>query len=127
MELTFRDYIQKYYNVSDRIKARIINPKDIVKNRDDLPYDDIIYIDGELQKVVYITEDTAISIVELISYTRDDILKTGDVDLINVYDNYMEQVDVKDMDIMSLIAAAQIFMKDKKEERLRMSVLHNEV
>lgn len=127
MELTFREYISKYYNVSDRIKARIVNPKEIVKNRDDLPYDDIIYIDGELQKVVYITDDSAISIVELISYTRDDIVKTGDIDLINVYDNYMEQVDVKDLDIVSLIAAAQIFMKDKKDERLRLSVLNSEV
>lgn len=69
MDLTFREYIGKYYNVTDRIKARLINPKEAVAERDDLPYDDIIYIDDELQKVVYITDDSPISVVELLSYT----------------------------------------------------------
>lgn len=120
MDLTFREYIGKYYNVTDRIKARLINPKEAVAERDDLPYDDIIYIDDELQKVVYITDDSPISVVELLSYTAEDMHKINDPDLINVYDNYMEQVNVEDVDLANLISAAQIFMREKKEGRMRL-------
>lgn len=121
MGLTFREYIGKYYNVTDRIKARLINPKEAVAERDDLPYDDIIYIDDELQKVVYITDDSPISVVELLSYTAEDMHKINDPDLINVYDNYMEQVNVEDVDLANLISAAQIFMREKKEGRMRLA------
>lgn len=121
MELTFQEYINRYYNVADRIRARLINPKEAVAMRDDLPYDDVIYIDGELQKVVYVTDDTPISVVELLSYTYDDMHKINDPDLITVYDNYMEQVNVEDVDMASLISAAQTFMREKKEARMRMA------
>lgn len=120
MEMTFQDYIKKHYDVSARIRARIINPKEIIKNRDDLPYDDILFIDGEFQKAVYIDDDTAISVAELISYTHDDIKKVSNRDLILLYENYMSQINVEDVDIMGLISAAQVFMKDKKNERMRL-------
>lgn len=120
MEMTFQEYIKKHYDVSARIRARIINPKEVIKNRDDLPYDDIKYVDGELQKIVYIDDDDFISVAELISYTIDDISKIPNNDLKQLYDNYMSQINVEDVDLLSLISAAQVFMKDKKDERMRM-------
>ena len=101
MDLTFREYIGKYYNVTDRIKARLINPKEAVAERDDLPYDDIIYIDDESMK------------------GRNAELSKEKA--ARQYDNYMEQVNVEDVDLANLISAAQIFMREKKEGRMRLA------
>lgn len=120
--MTFRDFISSRYNVTDRIRARVVNPIEAVKEADFLPYDDIIVYDGVLQKIVYLDKDTPFPVTELLSYTRADVDKMDDCPLKDVYNIYMENIDETDMDIQSIMQAARIFMKNKQnkmEEKLK--------
>lgn len=119
MDLTFQEYIKQYYNVTEKIRARVVNPVDAIRQADSMPYDDIIFYEGELQKVVYLDADTPIPVAELIGYTKEEIDKINDAALTNVYVNYMENIETSDMDVQSLIQAAQMFMKDKRDQRRR--------
>ena len=102
---------------------RVVDSKslyDKVKEKDDLPYDAIrISEDGILTKVVYIDDnDRFMDIYELISYSKEDILATKDVDLIQVWNNYMALLDDDEISLSDTLRLAREWrmLRDKEEQ-----------
>lgn len=85
--------------------------------KDDLPYDDIqMTEDGVMSKVVYVDDDgRTIDIYELIAYSKSDVEATKDEDLIQVYNNYMAQVDVEAVNLEDMLR----LVREWKEARMR--------
>lgn len=90
--------------------------------QDDFPFDDIrIGEDGTPTKVVFIDDNERfIDIYELMSYDREDIIRTKDVDLIQVYDNYMGLLDTEDVKIADTVHLAREWraLREKEEQNV---------
>lgn len=73
--------------------------------KDDLPYDDIDYSeDGVITKIVYLNDEgRKMDIYELIAHTPDDINASGDEELIQVYHNYMANIDIEPVDFEDML------------------------
>lgn len=115
------DFIREQYPIRDRLAARLSDPYERVANSDDLPYD-VIGPDefGHYTKLVEIDDERFISVVDLISYSREDVIAMHDPDLLSVWDNYMNQIDIHDMnftDILDCVRAHNRVVK-KREEQL---------
>ncbi len=102
------DFIREQYPIRDKLVARLSSPYDKVANSDDLPYD-VIGPDesGHYTKLVEIDDDRFISVVDLISYTREDVVAMNDPALLNVWENYMSQIDIHDMNITDILACVR--------------------
>lgn len=115
------DFIREQYPIRDKLAARLSDPYERVANSDDLPYD-VIGPDesGHYTKLVEIDDERFISVVDLISYSREDVIAMHDPDLLSVWDNYMNQIDIHDMnftDILDCVRAHNRVVK-KREEQL---------
>lgn len=102
---------------------RVVSAKTVyeqLQEQDDFPYDDIrVSDDGVLTKVVYIDDnDRYIDIYELMSYDRADIVNMKDVDLLQVYDNYMSLIDTEDVSIADTVHLAREWraLREKEEK-----------
>lgn len=115
------DFIREQYPIRDKVAARLSNPYDRVANSDDLPYD-LIGPDesGHYTKLVEIEDGRYMSVVDLISYTRDDVVAMGDQALLAVWENYMDQIDIHDMNITDILECvrAHTAVVKKREEQL---------
>lgn len=74
-------------------------------SKDDLPYDAIDYSeDGVLTKIVYLNDEgRKMDIYELIAHTAEDIDASGDEELIQVYHNYMANIDIEPVDFADML------------------------
>lgn len=102
---------------------RVVDSKSVyeqLQEQDDFPYDAIrVNEDGVLTKVVYLDDtDRYIDIYELMSYDRADIVKLKDVDLLQVYDNYMSLIDTEDINIADTVHLAREWraLREKEEK-----------
>lgn len=92
---------------------------EMIEEHDDLPYDDIRpNDDGVLEKVVFIDNDRYISVFDLLSYSRADILAMNDQALLSVFDNYMETVEVENLDIFNILHLLQKYKNVKAQEEM---------
>lgn len=115
------DFIREQYPIRDKIAVRLSNPYDKVANNDDLPYDTIGTDEsGHVTKLVEVEEDRFISVVDLISYTRKDVEQMNDPALLTVWENYMDQIDVQDINVADIFECvkAHDFVNKKREEQL---------
>ncbi len=97
---------------------------EMIEQQDDLPFDEVRPDDdGMPTKVVMIDNERWISIYDLLSYTREDIVQKNDPDLLMVFDNYMEQVDVQDLDILNILQLIQKYKDIKKQEEADANAL----
>lgn len=114
------DFIREQYPIRDKVAARLSNPYDRVANSDDLPYDVIGPDDsGHYTKLVEVDDDRFVSVVDLISYTREDVIAMNDPALLIVWENYMEQIDIHDMnitDILQCVRAHNSVVKKREEQ-----------
>lgn len=115
------EFIREQYPIRDKVAARLSNPYDRVANNDDLPYD-IIGPDesGHVTKLVEVDDDRFISVVDLISYSREDVLAMNDAPLLAVWDNYMDQIDIHDMNITDILECVRAHnsVVEKRGEQL---------
>ena len=92
--MNMKDYILQKYDVRDRIARRRKSPLQEFANSDVFPFDFIANEGGEFVKMLYYDEgNRTISVLDLLSWSRDDLLKTGDKPLIELYDNYTADFD----------------------------------
>lgn len=121
-----KEFVTSVYPIKELVRNVLSNPLVTVMKRDDLPYDDIRLVDGELQKVIFINdEEEFIPVLELLSYSEEDIRKLGDEQMRQVYEAYMENVDVEDMELANLIEASKRYrakQREKKELRDRCTL-----
>lgn len=122
-----QEYIKDYYPIEDKIKAKKTNPLKAIMESDSLPYDSIAVIDGTPQKVMFVTDDRVVPVMELLSWTAEDIEKVekADPEYANAWKAYMDNVDVEDFDFESLhkILDDVSDIKQKKEEMLKKSCI----
>jgi len=90
---------------------------------DGLPCDAVKMVEGELQKVVYLNDDGSdfITVVELITYTKDEVEKMNDKELKEVYYAYMDNVHVEDVNIKEIINSAVLFQEKRKAKQERLA------
>ena len=115
------EFIREQYPIRDRILSRLSDPYEKVANDDSLPYDLIgPDDDGHLTKLVEIDDERTIAVVDLISYTREDVVQLNDEALLNVWDNYMCQIDLQDLNIADILESVRTrnAIKKKREEQL---------
>jgi len=91
--------------------------RELIAEKDDLPYDDIMPdSDGVMTKVVFVDSERTISIYDLISYSREDIVKMDDPALLAVFDNYMDAIDIEDVDLSNISQLIQKYKDTKAKE-----------
>lgn len=118
------EFIEEQYPIRDRVIVKLEDPYTRVKNMDDLPFD-IIGPDevGHITKLVEVEDSKFISVVELIGMTRDDVLHTGDAALLIVWENYMSQVDLHDMNIIDIMESVRAHQDIEKARKGQLDVL----
>lgn len=95
--MNLKQYIEERYPIKDKLEHLKKNPYARVRDADFLPYDDIIVVDGILQKVVKLKDDEYITVMDLISYTKEDIDKMSECVLKTAWTTYMENVEITDV------------------------------
>lgn len=127
--MKIKEYIMMYYPIKDKIKDRMENREKYVANADDLPYD-FIGIDtyGKLAKHVWlnIEENRYISVMELLCLDKDVVESSKDEELQIVWENYMQEVEVEDVDISNLFELVEKYKAERKlmQEKLDALPIH---
>lgn len=115
------EFIETQYPIKDTVKERLADPYTRIAQLDCLPYD-IIGPDseGHLTKLVEINDTRTISVMELIAYTREDIVKLNDLELLNVWEAYMEEVDIEDLNVSDIMACVKQYKMMGEERKNRV-------
>lgn len=116
-----REFIDQQYPIKDILKVRLSNPIKAVMERDNLPYDKIgLDENGNLTKMVEVDDDHYMPVVELISYTPEEIKSTSNENLRVVYNSYMAMIDLQDVEIADIMASARKHeeIKRRREQQL---------
>ena len=123
--MTILEFIQTQYPIKERVKGRLEDPYKKIANADDLPYD-VIGPDenGVLTKLVEVEENRFISVMDLISMTADEVNKTNDPALITVWNAYMEQIDLEDMNLLDIMDSVRRYGDVVKKREETLGVLH---
>lgn len=124
--MTIMEFIETQYPIKDKVRTRLENPYKRVEAMDDLPYDKIGPDEyGHITKLVEVDEDRYISVIELIGMTKEEVASSEDVALQNVWDAYMSQIDLQDLnivDIMECVKQHNTIMQTRKEQLGVLSV-----
>lgn len=112
--MTLIEYIRDYYSIKDRIDEIKMNPIQRVMDNDSLPYDDIMFIDGQWQKTVEISDGEHWAVMDLLSYTEDDIKKLVP-QAQEAYKIYMSLVHVEDFDIQQIMQLSRQYRLNKEK------------
>lgn len=115
------EFIETQYPIKDIVRERLADPYKRIAQLDCLPYD-IIGPDseGHLTKLVEINDTRTISVMELITYTREDIVKLNDLELLNVWEAYMEEVDIEDLNVSDIMACVKQYKLMGEERKNRV-------
>lgn len=98
------EFIEQQYPIRDRVIGKLEDPYTRIANMDDLPYDKIGPDEnGVITKLVELEEGRWISVVDLMSMSEDEVEKSGDDALKLVYDNYMSQIDLQELNMIDIL------------------------
>ena len=118
--MTIKDFIDTQYPVIEKLKSRFSNIFAKIDNNDNLPYDIIgPDEDGNITKLVEVEEGRYVSVYDLLSMSKDDLPGDKDIALTNVWNTYMENVDIRDINIIDLLESVKAYntYKNKREEQ----------
>lgn len=121
--MTIVQYIQEKYPIHNRIRELVSNPYATIANEDGLPYDEIgPDEDGNITKLVVVNnEGRKISVIDLITLTPEEL--DTDLELKNVYENYMMQVDLEEVNLCDIAKMAKSYKDLKKRSEEAAGVL----
>lgn len=105
--MTFRDYIKTKFPIDKIIDDIVSDPVTAVMENDDLPCDAICVIDGVLQKAIELSDGTYMSVINLLSYTKEDVEKMTDEDFKKVYQSYMDNIEIESYTIESIMSSVR--------------------
>jgi len=116
--VTLVEFIKERYPIDDKLEQLKTNPIKRIMESDFLPCDAVKMVDGVFQKVVELSDEQYIPVVELLSYSKEDIEQSNDQELKDVWFAYMDNVTVKDVSFDQIMSASSEFMRlrKKKEE-----------
>lgn len=117
--LTFRRFIEEKYDVRDRIADLKSNPIKSFIDSDIFPCDYVDIENGEMIKMLYYAEGKKeIAVLDLLAYRREDIIKTNDQDLLDLYDAYTSQFDFDStLDLSKLSAIREESIRRKMNDK----------
>lgn len=115
------EYIEEFYPIRDRVERLIKDPYTLVKESDDLPFDEIKYIDGKIQKVVECADGEYIPVFDLLLYDKEDVLKMQDSAFKEMYLAYIDQIDIKSVSIQEIMSAVREYEKHKADLKEKLS------
>lgn len=118
------EFIEQQYPIRDKVVCKLEDPYKRIANMDDLPFD-IIGPDevGHITKLVEVEDSRFISVLELIGMTRDDVVHTGDSALLIVWENYMSQIDLHDMNIVDIMESVRTHQDIERMRKEQLGVL----
>lgn len=122
--MTILEYIEEYYPIQERVDRLMRDPFTLVKESDDLPYDEIMFYDGKVQKVV-LYDDEIIPVYDLLLYDPSDVDAMPDGAFKEMYKIYMEQVDIKTLSIQEIMSAVRDYEQHKAELKEKVSGCSN--
>lgn len=114
--MTFEDYIEEMYPIKSKVEAIRKDPIREVLENDFLPYDDICVFEGELQKVVETSKGDIIPVLDLLSYSKEDVEKMNDPAFKEVWEGYMDCVNVEDFNIQNILNIASTYRQNKQKK-----------
>lgn len=119
------EFIEKYYPIKSKIAAIQSDPYKRIADADDLPYD-IIGPDeyGQITKLVEVEEGRYVSVMDLLGYSADELSAAGDPALLNIYNIYMEQVDLEDVNLIDITASVKKHKEKLQKDKEKLDVLH---
>lgn len=102
--MNLKEYIAEgRYDLEARKELFLSDPVKLIMDSDDLPFDDIMAIEGKLQKVVFVEDDRAVGIADLLSYEKEEDIPEGDVGLREVWRAYMDNVSVEEAGFQQIL------------------------
>lgn len=118
------EFIEQQYPIRDKVASRLVDPYERVANNDDLPYD-VVGPDesGRLTKLVEIEDNRFISVVDLISLSAEDVAALNDPPLLTVWENYMSQIDMQDMNITDILECVKTHNAVTAKREAQLGVL----
>lgn len=118
------EFIETQYPIKDKIRLKLEDPYKRIENSDDLPYD-VIGPDenGAITKLVEVEEGRFISVMELISLDKETVMATADVALQTVWEAYMSQIDLQDMNIVDILDCVKQYQGVVKNREDKLNVL----
>ena len=118
--MTLREYIEEQYPIDKLIEKVVSDPYTRVMEADVLPYDKICMFDGKLQKVVEISDDEVIPVVDLLSLEEQD-LKGCSPEFVDTYRAYMDNVVLEDVNVQEIMGISRNYKKNKEKKLERIS------
>lgn len=112
--MTLYEYVREVYPIQDKIARILKDPRQVILERDDLPCDDVKMVDGVYQKVVYISDDEFVPVVDLLDYREDDMAEASP-ELRKVWENYINSVSIEICDFESLASEARAYLDSLKQ------------
>lgn len=112
--MNLRKFIEDKYDVRERIKQLQSNPIKDFLDSDIFPCDFVTTENGEMVKMLYYGNGTReIAVLDLLSYTREDLIKINDKELLELYDAYtsnfnFEKASLLDMSKLEIIRKESI-------------------
>ena len=109
MTMTFRRFIETKYDIRERVAILKSDPTKEFINSDIFPFDFIEIENGEMIKMIYYAGGKKdIAVLDLLSYKRDDLVKLGDKDLLEIYDSYTKNFDFESSDLLDPAKLSEI-------------------
>ncbi|MCI9050354.1 MAG: hypothetical protein HFI05_00280 [Lachnospiraceae bacterium] len=123
--MTLKEYIKEYYPIKEKLQIIKSDPIKMIMEQDDLPYDSIVSVDGKLQKVVYISEEDFIPVLEILSYSKEEVEKSKDIEFKEVWKTYMDNVEITDLNLENLMTISKEYIESRKrKEALLEQCIH---
>lgn len=123
--MTLKEYIKEYYPIKEKLQIIKSDPIKMIMEQDDLPYDSIVSVDGKLQKVVYISEEDFIPVLEILSYSKEEVEKSKDIEFKEVWKTYMDNVEITDLNLENLMTISKEYIESRKrKEALLKQCIH---
>lgn len=115
--MTILEYIKEFYPITQNVLNVVRDPAQAVMERDDLPCDAVMYIDGAYHKVVYINDaGEFITVDSLFEYSPEEIERMPPCDLKETWTAYMENVIIEDIDILTLSKYGKLYIEQWKKK-----------
>ena len=115
-----RDYIEEQYPIKGIIERYTNDPVKRIMDADCFPFDKICMYEGQLQKCVEISADEVISVLDLLSYTKEDAEKVSP-EFFEVYNAYMDNIVMESLDIQDIINISRVYKKQQQENKERLA------
>ena len=118
------EFIETQYPIKERVLAKLENPYKRIEEMDDLPYDKIGPDEfGNVTKLVEVEEGRYVSVMELMGYSREELVASKDEALLLVWEVYMSQIDLEDLNIVDIMESVKQHQSIESMRQEQLGVL----